>query len=131
MPPDGAAMDGTMLSAGEKTAWLRLIRSDDIGPVTFRELLDHFGSAETALDAVPDLAARGGRRRRIHPADLAEQEIDALDAIGARLIAIGEPDYPSWLAHIDSAPPLIALRGDPALLRRPAVAIVGSRNASI
>ena len=131
MPPDGTAMDGTMLSAGEKTAWLRLIRSDGIGPVTFRELLDHFGSAEAALDAVPDLAARGGRRLRIPPADLAEQEIDALDAIGAWLIAIGEPDYPAWLAHIDSAPPLIALRGDPAVLRRPAVAIVGSRNASI
>jgi DNA processing protein len=131
MPPDGSATETTRLDNRERIAWLRLIRSDGIGPITFRELIEHFGSAEAALEAVPDLAARGGRRLRVHPAEHAEREIDALDAIGARLIAIGEPDYPPWLAHIDSAPPLVALRGDAAALRRPTVAIVGSRNASI
>jgi DNA processing protein len=130
MPPDGSPTD-KRLDDRERIAWLRLTRSDGVGPVTFRELLDHFGSAEAALAAVPELAARGGRRLRICAPELAEQEMDALDSIGAKLIALGEADYPSWLAHIDSAPPLIALRGDAAVLQRPAVAIVGSRNASV
>jgi DNA processing protein len=130
MPPDGSPTD-KRLDHRERIARLRLTRSDGVGPVTFRELLDHFGSAEAALAAVPELAARGGRRLRICAPELAEQEIDALDSIGAKLIALGEADYPSWLAHIDSAPPLIALRGDAAVLQRPAVAIVGSRNASV
>jgi DNA processing protein len=130
MPPDGSPTD-KRLDHRERIAWLRLTRSDGVGPVTFRELLDHFGSAEAALAAVPELAARGGRRLRICAPELAEQEMDALDSIGAKLIALGEADYPSWLAHIDSAPPLIALRGDAAVLQRPAVAIVGSRNASV
>jgi DNA processing protein len=130
MPPDGSPTD-KRLDHRERIARLRLTRSDGVGPVTFRELLDHFGSAEAALAAVPELAARGGRRLRICAPELAEQEMDALDSIGAKLIALGEADYPSWLAHIDSAPPLIALRGDAAVLQRPAVAIVGSRNASV
>jgi DNA processing protein len=131
MPPDGPESAGLRLDDRERLAWLRLIRSDGIGPITFRELLEHFGSAAAAIDAVPDLAARGGRRLRICPAEAAGAEIDGLDHMGARLIGIGEADYPSWLAHIDSAPPLIALRGSAAPLARPTVAIVGSRNASI
>ncbi len=121
---------GACLSDSERLAWLRLIRSETIGPVTFRELLDHFGSAAAALDAVPELAARGGRRVRICPAEHAEREVAALDEIGARLVAIGEPEYPPLLAHADGAPPLLALRGEGAIFTRPAVAIVGSRNAS-
>jgi DNA processing protein len=122
---------GVRLTDRERLAWLRLIRSDKIGPVTFRELLDHFGSAAAAIEAVPELAARGGRRVRICPAGDAEGEFAALDDIGARLVAIGEPDYPPLLAHTDGAPPLLALRGDSAIFARPAVAIVGSRNASL
>ncbi len=131
MPPDGPEGAGRRLDDRERLAWLRLIRSDGIGPITFRELLEHFGSAAAAIDAVPDLAARGGRRLRICPAEAAVAEIDGLESLGARLIGLGEADYPSWLAHIDSAPPLIALRGSAAPLARPTVAIVGSRNASI
>jgi DNA processing protein len=122
--------EGICLSDSERLAWLRLIRSDTIGPVTFRELLDHFGSAAAALEGVPELAARGGRRVRITPAEDAERELAALDEIGARFVAIGEPDYPPLLAHADGAPPLLALRGNGAIFTRPVVAIVGSRNAS-
>ena len=122
---------GAHLSDGERLAWLRLIRSENIGPVTFRELIRRFGTAGEALTAVPELAQRGGRRIRIASPAEAERELAALAGAGARLIAIGEPEYPEWLAHIDDAPPLIALRGDPACLARPIVSIVGSRNASV
>jgi DNA processing protein len=119
------------LDDGERLAWLRLIRSENIGPVTFRELIRRFGTADAALAAVPELAQRGGRRIRIASLAEAEREVAAVAAAGARLIAIGEPEYPEWLGHIDDAPPLLARRGDPACLARPMVSIVGSRNASV
>jgi DNA processing protein len=119
------------LGDAERLAWLRLIRSENIGPVTFRELMRRFGTAGEALAAVPELAQRGGRRIRIASLAEAERELAATAAAGARLIAIREPDYPKWLGHIDDAPPLIAMRGNPECLARPMVAIVGSRNASV
>jgi DNA processing protein len=122
---------GVRLSDDQRLAWLRLIRSENIGPATFRELINRFGSASAALEAVPALAERGGRRIRITPLADAERELRAAHAIGASFVALGEPDYPPWLRHIDGAPPLLAVRGDPAVLTRPTVGIVGSRNASI
>lgn len=119
------------LTDSERLAWLRLIRSDAVGPATFRDLLTHFGSADAALDAVPNLARNGGKQIRLASVADAERELAAADAIGARFVAIGEADYPAWLRAIDSAPPLIAVRGDARCLARPAVAVVGSRNASI
>jgi len=126
-----AAWASTALTDDQRLAWLRLIRSDNIGPVTFRELLNHFGSAAAALEAVPDLARKGGRQIRLTPLADAERELAATGAIGARLVAIGEADYPAWLRAIDGAPPLITVRGDGRSLAQPAVAVVGSRNASI
>jgi DNA processing protein len=122
---------GVRLTDDQRLAWLRLIRSENIGPATFRELINRFGSASAALEAVPALAERGGRRIRITPLADAERELRAAEAIGASFVALGEPDYPPWLRHIDGAPPLLAVRGDPATLTRPMVGIVGSRNASI
>ena len=122
---------GIRLSDAQRLAWLRLIRSDSVGPVTFRELINHFGSAAAALDAVPDLARRGGRPIRVAPLQDAERELERIAEIGARLIAIGEPDYPPWLTAVDGAPPLIAVRGWSETVTRPSVAVVGSRNASI
>ena len=119
------------LDQSERADWLRLIRSENVGPVTFFHLVRHYGSARAALDALPDLARRGGKRAiRICPAANAEREIQALTEIGARLVAHGEPDYPRSLGAIEDAPPLIALLGNPDLLQRPMVAIVGARNAS-
>jgi DNA processing protein len=119
------------LSNAERLAWLRLIRSENIGPVTFHELLAHFGSAEAAIDAVPELATRGGRAIRLCSVEAAEHEMEALDDNGAHLVAMDETDYPQWLRHTDGAPPLLSVRGDVAILSRPTIAIVGSRNASI
>jgi len=121
------------LSDTEKRDWLRLIRCERVGPITFFALMQRFGDARAALDALPDLARRCGRRKpiKICSADEAESELEATACIGARMIAHGEPDYPPLLAEIADAPPLICVRGDHRLLARPTVAMVGSRNASL
>ncbi|GGE11440.1 DNA processing protein DprA [Polymorphobacter glacialis] len=114
----------------DAVARLRLIRTDSIGPITYRQLMARFGDAETALRALPDLARRGGRGLVVASADAAEAELAALDAIGAVMIFIGTPAYPALLAGRESAPPVLSARGDVSLMERPAVAIVGARNAS-
>jgi DNA processing protein len=110
---------------------LRLVRSPGIGPVTYRQLIARFGGAAAALDAVPDLAARGGGRppRLAGTAD-AEREIARVEALGARYLVLGQGLYPSPLAELDDAPPLLTAKGDLKLLDKPMVAMVGARNAS-
>ena len=114
----------------DAVARLRLIRTDSIGPITYRQLIARFGDAASALQALPDLARRGGRALAIASVAEAEAELAALDAIGAVMIFIGTPAYPALLASLETAPPVISARGDIGLLDRPAVAIVGARNAS-
>jgi DNA processing protein len=120
------------LDRAERLEWLRLIRSENVGPITFRQLLERFGTAGEALAALPDLARRGGRRRpiRICPKGAAEEELAALEARGARTIGLCEPDYPPALAVLDDAPPLLASLGHIHLLRGKAIGVVGARNAS-
>jgi DNA processing protein len=120
------------LTDEERLDWLRLWRSENVGPITFLELLRATGSAGAALGALPDLARRGGLRRKIKifPKDQARKEMDALIAAGGRFIAIGEPAYPTPLAAIADPPPGISVFGHPDLLARDIVAIVGARNAS-
>lgn len=112
-------------------ARLRLIRTERVGPVAFRQLVARFGSAAAALEALPDLAARaGGAPLRPPPVAAAERELARLEALGARLLAAGLAPYPALLARTEDAPPLLAALGDLRLLDRPAVAVVGARNAS-
>ena len=103
------------LNPAEKLDWLRLLRSENVGPVTFYQLLARYGSAAAALEALPEIARRGGRDRTLTPfaKGAAERELAALDRAGARLVAWGEPGYPAALAAIDDAPPLLSIRGDP------------------
>ena len=110
---------------------LRLVRSPGIGPITYRQLMARFGDAAAALAAVPDLARRGGGRapNLFNRAD-AEQEIAAVEALGARYLILGQGLYPRLLAEMDDAPPLLMAKGQLGLLERVAVAIVGARNAS-
>src|ERR1044072_3009576 len=124
---------GVALTDKQRIAWLRLIRSDNVRPATFGDLINHFGSAEAALSMLPELSARGGATRSIRIATEAEayRELEAVQRFGARFVGIGEPDYPQALRQIDGAPPLLAVKGDLSVLNRPAVGIVGSRNASI
>ena len=119
------------LTDEQRIDWLRLIRSDNVGPRTFRDLINHFGGARAALDALPRLARRGGAAAaRICSREQAEKEVNAARARGIDLIALGEPDYPPRLMMIDDAPPLLAVQGRHDIFARPLVAIVGSRNAS-
>ncbi|WP_119679007.1 DNA-processing protein DprA [Indioceanicola profundi] len=122
-----------LLTPQERLDWLRLTRSENVGPVTFHRLLERFGTATAALAALPDLARRGGRANplRIPSKAEAERELTGLERMGGRMVASCEPDYPRALAAIDDAPPVLSLLGHPQLLKRPAVAIVGARNASI
>jgi DNA processing protein len=119
------------LNRSEQADWLRLIRSENVGPITFFHLVRYYGSAGAALEALPALAARGGKRKiKICPEEVVERELARIEEIGATLIAHGEPDYPRALGAIEDAPPLIMRLGDGDLLERPLVAIVGARNAS-
>ncbi len=119
------------LTDEQRLDWLRLIRSQNVGPRTFRALLNHFGGARAALEALPGLARRGGAGApQIFSREAAEREIEACGKFGVALVALGEAHYPQRLQMIDDAPPLIAIRGNAAVLEKPLVAIVGSRNAS-
>lgn len=110
---------------------LRLIRSENIGPVTYFQLLARFGSAGAALAAIPDLAARGGGRvPRLASRAVAEREAEQVAKLGARYLFLGQPPYPKLLAEAESAPPVLIAKGDLALLERQCIAMVGARNAS-
>lgn len=118
------------LSDEQRIAWLRLIRTENVGPRTFRSLVNHFGGAAAALDALPTLARRGGRAIRVCARSEAEDEIAENQRRGVRLVALGESDYPAALAAAEGAPPLLSVAGATQVFQRPVVGIVGARNAS-
>jgi DNA processing protein len=120
----------TRLSSVERTAWLRLLRTENIGPVTFYQLVARFGSASAALDALPDMA-QGKRRLNIPPLSAIEREIEQVEKFGAQLIAACEAAYPLALSALEDAPPVLCVAGNTQILNRSAVGIVGSRNASL
>jgi DNA processing protein len=119
-----------VLTGEQRIDWLRLIRSENVGPVTFHGLVEHFGGAGEALRALPGLALRGGREARVCSREEAERELEAARRCGAELVAYGEAAFPPLLGHIEAPPPVIYMKGAKEIWRRPAVAIVGSRNAS-
>ncbi len=127
-----AAEDKGGLGDEEKLAWIRLIRTETIGPITFHELIAHLGSASAALEALPELSRRAGtgEARRPYPKELAEREWEAAAAAGARILALPEADYPPLLKQIAAPPPILYAKGRPELGAMNTVAVVGSRNAS-
>ncbi len=120
-----------ILNDVERRDWLRLYRSENVGPSTFFRLLERFGTASKALELLPVMARRGGQNRPLHicSAASAERELAALHRLGGRLVAAVEGDFPAMLRPLETAP-LLTLRGNRALLAGPAVALVGARNAS-
>nr|WP_238401569.1 DNA-processing protein DprA [Altererythrobacter sp. C41] len=106
------------------------MRSPNVGPVSYAQLLRRFGSAQAALEALPDLGRRGGRDYRAAPAERIEREVEAVRAAGARYLFHDQPGFPPLLAEIESVPPILTFRGDLALAAKPCVAMVGARNAS-
>jgi DNA processing protein len=122
--------DSRTLTTAERLDWLRLYRSKNVGAVTFFRLLEHFGSAAQALVALPELSRRGGGKSiDVCPQSVAERELEALGRLGGVVIASIEPGFPPALRSLD-ATPLLTVLGNPHLLSRPAVAVVGARNAS-
>jgi DNA processing protein len=128
-PPEGSR---AKLTDAQKLDWLRLLRSENVGPATFRLLVNRFGSASAAIEALPELSARGGLKRRIRVCSRAdaEREIAMADRFGAKLVAWGDTGYPRRLADTEGGPPLIYAAGNLTVADMPTVAIVGSRNCS-
>jgi DNA protecting protein DprA len=120
------------LTPRQRLSWLRLIRSENVGPATFRAIVNEFGGAEAAIEALPMLSRRGGRTQsiRLCTEEEAEAELEAAECLGASLVAIGEPGYPPALAQVDAPPPLLYAKGRLELADIPIVAIVGARNGS-
>lgn len=129
---DGEEQPSVELSTRQRTDWLRLIRTENIGPVTFRRLLNRFGNAAAALDALPHLSQKGGRIAPLRAPSQAkvEDELATLDSLGAKLVAMGEADYPYLLNYISGAPPMLSIKGGANLNWHRTVGIVGARNAS-
>ncbi|WP_330084744.1 DNA-processing protein DprA [Methylocystis iwaonis] len=125
-------MSGARLSDEQLVDWLRLIRSENIGPRTFLALINRFGGAGAALEALPALAAKSlrGRVIRIAPRDDILREMDAAARMGVRFIPLCDPAYPLLLREIPDAPPVLSIRGAAETMQRDGVALVGSRNAS-
>lgn len=111
---------------------LRLIRSPNIGPVSYRQLIGRFGNASAALEALPDLVKKGGRNSGKIIANSAEieRELAIADKLNARHLFLDDADYPELLAEADNAPPVVTIRGNVELFTRSPVAMVGARNAS-
>jgi DNA processing protein len=113
----------------EKIDWLRLFRTDTIGPITFHRLLAKYGTAARALDALPVLTKN--KPIRICPPDLAEKELNDLHKLGGRMVFAGEDNYPLALTSLEDAPPVLSVLGRIDLLQKTSIALVGSRNASL
>ena len=124
---------GPRLSDRQRLHWLRLIRTENVGPATFRDLINRFGSAETAIEMLPELMVSGGATRlpRVPSQADAEAELERAHRVGARFVAIGEPNYPPMLKRSENPPPLVAIRGEAKVFELPAVSVVGARNASL
>lgn len=118
------------LTPAQRIAWLRLVRTDNVGPVTFRQLINRFGSAEAAIEALPDLTRNAGKPLRPISQAQAEDELAGMARFGARLVAQGEADYPPHLIHISGAPPILTMAGGERLDWQKTVGVVGARNAS-
>lgn len=129
-------MDGTTQTPGigEQTLfdWLRLIRSDNVGPAMFKRLINRFGAAENAINALPDLIKGSTAKRAIQLAspDKVSREIEQTHNFSAQFVTLIDPDYPETLKHISDAPPVLTILGNKDLLNAKTVAVVGARNAS-
>ena len=121
------------VSLAEKLNWLRLARTENVGPMTFYRLVDAYGSPERALERLPELSRRGGRSKPLKAPDqsVIEREYEALKKIGGDIITAGEETYPLSLAAIDDAPPVISVLGNIDFAHRGCVGVVGALNSSL
>ena len=125
-------MNTNTMTAQERLDWLRLIRSENVGPITFHHLLQCYGSASAALERLQELARKGGRtkRLRITSSSAANEEMQRAEKIGLRMLCLPDAEYPAALRSLENAPPILYMLGNPHLITRPCIALVGSRDAS-
>jgi len=112
---------------------LQLIRTLNVGPVTFFNLMQRFGTAKKSLSALPELSRRGGSKIGLVPflREMAEKEIEACEKFGAKMVLYGSTDYPALLNNISDPPPIITVRGNTSIWKdKISLAMVGARNAS-
>lgn len=130
---DDRSQEAPRLTDRQRLHWLRLIRTDNVGPAAFRDLINRFGSAEAAIAMLPELTSNGGATRPVRVPDIAEaeDEMERARRFGARFVAIGEAEYPPMLRNMALPPPLIAVKGQTSILQLTAIGIVGARNASL
>ncbi|MCB1720677.1 MAG: DNA-processing protein DprA [Alphaproteobacteria bacterium] len=121
------------LSEADKLAWLRLFRTENVGPITFYRLVERFGAPEKALEVLPELSRRGGRTKPLKAPDLStiEKEYESLREMGGDIVTAACPAYPLALGATDDAPPVLSYFGDITLANKNCIAIVGARNASL
>ncbi len=118
------------LTQAEAFARIRLLRSPNIGPVSYRKLLARFGSAVGTLEALPELGSRGKRSYRPASREKIEREVEGIQRAGASYLFHDQPEFPELLGEIESTPPILTYRGSIALASQPCVAMVGARNSS-
>ena len=125
--------DPVSLNDQQRLDWLRLIRTPNVGPLTFYRVMERFnGDAGAALEGLPELAAKAGRKKySLYPISRAENELERLNRYGGRMIMACEPEYPTALKMMEDAPPVISVIGQIQYLNEPNIAIVGARNASV
>ncbi|MCB1531853.1 MAG: DNA-processing protein DprA [Alphaproteobacteria bacterium] len=128
-----APLHSDPLDIKEKLAWLRLARTQNVGPITFYRLVELYCSPAKALEALPELSRRGGSKKPLKaPSESAiEKEYEALQKLGGDIVTAACPSYPLALGAIDDAPPVISVLGNLAMMNQPCIGMVGARNASI
>lgn len=122
-----------MLSEQQKKEWMQLAFSENVGPITFHSLLGFFGTPKEALAHVDEFARRGGRTREIKIADerQVDEQLRLAEEFDTQIIVSGEKDYPRLLKKTTDMPPVLFVRGHFVLTQKNAVALVGTRNASL
>ena len=118
------------MDEAEKIARLRLIRTKRLGPVTFTALLRRFGNGVDALEAIPELNRHSATPLKIATTQQIEDEIYAVQSIGAEIFVKGEEGYPDAFMRFDDTPGCLTIKGHAHLLQKDSIAMVGSRNAS-
>ncbi|MBT4879870.1 MAG: DNA-protecting protein DprA [Alphaproteobacteria bacterium] len=134
MDTSSSPKGGGKAALSEKTQldWLQLSRTENVGPITFMQLKAHFGSVQAALEGLPEMAARGGKKTlRLYPRKIVERELAQLKKLRGRLLLIDDPHYPAHLASISDPPPVLRIIGNVEMLSKRCFAVVGGRNASL
>lgn len=115
--------------------WLALSLTPQLGPTRGRRLVEHFGDIERVFRAsltelegagLPAASAQSVALGKSY--ELAEDELVKTTQAGAKIVAIGDPEYPQRLMEIYDPPLALRVRGAASILNKPGIAVVGTRH---